>query len=132
MKYYYEDRLIGVGVVDLLPHGLSSVYYFYDPSFKKYRLGVFSSLIEIEYARWLQLSFPEFKYYYMGFYIQNNKKMSYKGKNYNIQLTMNLFKFCVLSHITSFPLLHPSNSTLKRSLKSKLILSGLLLKRQPR
>ena len=47
MKYYYEDKLIGVGVVDILPSGLSSVYYFYDPSFKKYRLGVFSSLIEI-------------------------------------------------------------------------------------
>ena len=47
MKYYYEDRLIGVGVVDILPNGLSSVYYFYHPSFKKYRLGVFSSLVEI-------------------------------------------------------------------------------------
>jgi arginine-tRNA-protein transferase len=34
MKYYFENKLIGVGVVDILPHGLSSVYYFYDPQYK--------------------------------------------------------------------------------------------------
>ena len=45
MKYYYEGKLIGVGVVDIVPDGLSSVYFFYDPSLKDYRLGVFSSLI---------------------------------------------------------------------------------------
>ena len=84
MKYYFQDKLIGVGVVDLVPDGLSSVYFFYDPDYKDYRLGVFSSLIEIEYARWMKLSFPEFKHYYMGFYIQNNHKMSYKGKIYLI------------------------------------------------
>ena len=80
MKYYYKEKLIGIGVVDIVPDGLSSVYFFYDPQYKEYRLGVFSSLIEIEYIKWLQLSFPEFKNYYMGFYIQNNHKMSYKGK----------------------------------------------------
>ena len=47
MKYEYENRLIAVGVIDIVPDGLSSVYFFYDPEFKKYRLGVFSSLIEI-------------------------------------------------------------------------------------
>lgn len=47
MKYSYDGRLIGVGVVDFLPCGLSSVYYFYDHTFKEYRLGVFSSLVEI-------------------------------------------------------------------------------------
>lgn len=79
MKYYIETELIGVGVVDILPHGLSSVYFFYEPKYKDLRLGVFSSLIEIEYIRWLSVSFPEFKYYYMGFYIQNSNKMNYKG-----------------------------------------------------
>lgn len=79
MNYYLKNELIGVGVVDILPDGLSSVYFFYHPRFKDQRLGVFSSLIEIEYIRWMSLSFPEFKNYYMGFYIQNNHKMSYKG-----------------------------------------------------
>jgi arginine-tRNA-protein transferase len=71
--------LIGVGVVDFIDDGLSAVYYFYDPSFKEFRLGVFSSLIEIEYIRWMRLSFPEFRHYYMGFYISNCEKMNYKG-----------------------------------------------------
>mgnify|MGYP000849539559 CR=1 FL=1 len=28
----------------------------------------------------LNKAFPDFKYYYMGFYIQNCQKMNYKGK----------------------------------------------------
>jgi arginine-tRNA-protein transferase len=81
MKYILEGKLIGIGVVDMVDDGISSVYFFYDPAYKEYRLGVFSSIIEIEYVRWMRLSFPEFRYYYMGFYIPNSKKMNYKGKN---------------------------------------------------
>ena len=66
-------------MVDIVPTGLSSVYFFYDPEYKDHRLGVFSSLIEIEYVRYLSKVFPEFKYYYMGFYIQNSEKMRYKS-----------------------------------------------------
>ena len=58
MKYFFEGKLIGIGVVDIVDDGLSSVYFFYDPAFKEYRLGVFSSMIEIEYVRWMSLSFP--------------------------------------------------------------------------
>jgi arginine-tRNA-protein transferase len=82
MKYHLDGRLIGVGVVDILPGGMSSVYFFYDHTFKEYRLGVFSSLLEIEYIKYLNKIFPEFRYYYMGFYIQNCQKMNYKGKTY--------------------------------------------------
>ena len=58
MKYYLAGRLIGVGVIDMLPQGLSSVYFFYDNTFKEYRLGVFSSLVEIEYIKYLNKVFP--------------------------------------------------------------------------
>ena len=47
---------------------------------------MFSSLIEIEYVRYLSLTFPEFKYYYMGFYIHANDKMSYKGIVFYIKI----------------------------------------------
>ena len=45
MNYYVNGKLIGVGVIDIVPSGLSSVYFFYDPEYKNYRLGVISSLI---------------------------------------------------------------------------------------
>ena len=50
---------------------------------------VFSSMIEIEYVRWLGLSFPEFKYYYMTYYIPNCPKMNYKSSKctYLVNLT---------------------------------------------
>jgi arginyl-tRNA--protein-N-Asp/Glu arginylyltransferase len=31
MKYYLDDKLFAVGVVDILPEGLSLVHFFYDP-----------------------------------------------------------------------------------------------------
>jgi arginine-tRNA-protein transferase len=42
-------RLIGVGVVDLLPHGMSSVYAFYDATFSRQvaALGKYISLQEL-------------------------------------------------------------------------------------
>lgn len=58
MKYSLDGRLIGVGVVDFMPQGMSSVYYFYDHTFKDHRLGVFSSLLEIEYIKYLSKVFP--------------------------------------------------------------------------
>lgn len=51
MKYYLEEKLIAVGVVDVLPESLSSVYFFYDPKYRKYSLGVYGALKEIEYIR---------------------------------------------------------------------------------
>jgi len=47
MKYYLSGKLIAVSVIDILDNGLSSTYFFYNPSLKHYRLGVVSTLIEI-------------------------------------------------------------------------------------
>jgi len=81
MKYYYKGKLIAVGVVDILPTCMSSVYFFYDPDpvYKKLGLGIVSSLKEIEWIQKKQQKFENFKFYYLGFYIQNCQKMVYKG-----------------------------------------------------
>ena len=70
MKYYLRDRLIGIDVVDLLPSTLVSNYFLYEPILRKYNFGVFSALMGIEYVRWLQLSFPEFRYQSLQYYMQ--------------------------------------------------------------
>jgi len=71
------DFLIAVGVIDVLPTGLSSVYLFYHPSFsyELVALGKYAILKEIEFARDV-LNVP---YYYLGYYIESCQKMRYKA-----------------------------------------------------
>lgn len=74
-QYTIGEALVAVGVLDILPTGVSSVYCFYDPSFSKLvKLGSYAAIKEIEYTRSLKLS-----YYYLGYFIESNPKMNYKG-----------------------------------------------------
>lgn len=73
-EYFLEDRLIAVGFLDVSSMGLSSVYFIYDTDYMDYRLGTFSVIKEASYA--LE---REMKYYYLGYYVKNNKSMAYKN-----------------------------------------------------
>jgi leucyl-tRNA---protein transferase len=73
MDYYADGKLIGVGIVDEGHDCLSSNYFYYDIDHLGRRLGVFSILSEISFARLVGK-----KYYYLGFYIGETPKMSYK------------------------------------------------------
>lgn len=72
--YRLDDKLIAVGVLDLLPHAVSSVYLFYDPDFEQFEFGKLSAMREIALAME-----NHHKYYYMGFYIHTCIKMRYKA-----------------------------------------------------
>ena len=37
-RYFIDDKLVGVGVCDVLPTVLSSVYFFHDPDLMKLEL----------------------------------------------------------------------------------------------
>ena len=63
-----------LGVVDLLPSGLSSVYCFYEPLLPELSLGKYTALREIYYC--CQQGYEN---YYMGFYIDGCEKMKYKA-----------------------------------------------------
>ncbi len=73
MDYYLGDRLMGVGIVDEGADALSSVYFYYDTGYFRRSPGVFSILQEIALAQSMKK-----KYYYLGFYIEETPKMSYK------------------------------------------------------
>lgn len=73
MDYYLGDRLVGVGIVDETTDALSSNYFYYDTDLLPRRLGVYSIVNEISLARLMRK-----KYYYLGFYIEELPKMSYK------------------------------------------------------
>ncbi|XP_065187388.1 arginyl-tRNA--protein transferase 1-like isoform X1 [Sycon ciliatum] len=77
--YYLDGKLIAVGVIDILPNALSSVYAYYDPDMPHLSLGTYTALREVMYTRELHRSLPELQSYYMGFYIHNCVKMRYKG-----------------------------------------------------
>lgn len=68
-----------MGVIDILPTCVSSVYFYYDPEFSFLSLGVYSALSEIAFANKLRVSSPTIKYYYLGFYIHSCPKMRYKA-----------------------------------------------------
>ncbi|PSN51200.1 Arginyl-tRNA--protein transferase 1 [Blattella germanica] len=72
-QYWMDDRLIAVGVIDILPRCVSSVYFYYDPD-----LGE----LELSLTRSLHGHAPLLQYYYMGFYIHTCPKMRYKA-SYN-------------------------------------------------
>lgn len=50
-RYRLDGRLVAVGVVDVLPACLSSVYLFYDPDMPELELGKLTALCEIEWVR---------------------------------------------------------------------------------
>ncbi|XP_019608485.2 arginyl-tRNA--protein transferase 1 isoform X5 [Rhinolophus sinicus] len=78
-QYWLDGKIIAVGVVDILPHCVSSVYLYYDPDYSFLSLGVYSALREIAFTRQLHEKAPQLSYYYMGFYIHSCPKMKYKG-----------------------------------------------------
>ncbi|KAJ2393019.1 Arginyl-tRNA--protein transferase 1, partial [Coemansia sp. RSA 2559] len=79
--YYIEGRLVAVGVIDILPRCVSSVYLFYDPDFSHLSLGSYSSLLEIALVRRLHRSVDlDIRHYYMGYYIPTCPKMTYKAR----------------------------------------------------
>jgi arginine-tRNA-protein transferase len=73
-EYYVDNKLAGVGFIDISSNALSSVYFVYRNEFLNLRLGTFSIINETFFALKLGLN-----YYYLGYYIKNNKSMSYKN-----------------------------------------------------
>lgn len=44
LQYYLNGKIIACSVIDILPYGISSVYFYYDPDFSFLKLGVYSAL----------------------------------------------------------------------------------------
>ncbi|AZQ84566.1 arginyltransferase [Colwellia sp. Arc7-635] len=81
IEIWHDDLLISVAVTDEIPEGLSAVYTFYHPNYRKDGLGVFSILKQIEIAAQLAL-----KFLYLGYQIEGCQKMNYKNRYYPHQI----------------------------------------------
>jgi len=74
-EYYVDNKLAAIGFIDLSSEAFSSVYFIYKSEYNHLSLGTFGAIKEIEHASYLNLNF-----YYLGYYIKENKSMSYKSK----------------------------------------------------
>jgi len=74
-RYFVDDRLIGVSLLDVCSRSLSAVYHFFEPDERHRRIGVLSALHEIEHARQRQIP-----YYYLGYWIEGAPTMQYKAE----------------------------------------------------
>ncbi|CAK7267435.1 Arginyl-tRNA--protein transferase 1 [Sporothrix epigloea] len=71
--YRLDGRLVAIGVLDLLPECVSSVYFFYHESIHAYSPGKLSAMREIALASELG-----YRWWYSGYYIHSCPKMQYK------------------------------------------------------
>lgn len=92
-----DNRIFAVGVLDILPTSISSVYLFYDPEFKYINPGIFTAIKEIEYLKDIRKIDDKMLYYVMGFYIHTCHKMRYKGEYEPSEILCPItMKFCDL------------------------------------
>ena len=75
MLYIRANRLIGVGLIDLVADSLSSTYFYHDPAWRPLGPGTYSALQEIELCR--RTDRP---YCYLGYFIADCASMSYKAR----------------------------------------------------
>jgi len=73
--YYDDDKLIGIDLIDILEDGISSIYFYYDPSYDKYSLGKLSLLYQIKYAKTQNK-----EWIYLGYYVKDCPSLSYKAE----------------------------------------------------
>ncbi len=78
------ETLVAVAVTDILENGLSAIYTFFDPDYPKRSLGRYAILWQIE--KCMQLELP---YLYLGYWIKQCQKMSYKSDYRPLQLLVN-------------------------------------------
>lgn len=80
VEFSIDRELAAVAIVDRLDNALSAVYTFFDPKFSSFSPGVFSVLWQIRQAQLWKLD-----YLYLGFWIEECRKMSYKTQYQPVQ-----------------------------------------------
>jgi leucyl-tRNA---protein transferase len=70
-----NGQLLGIAVCDQLDDGLSAIYTFFDPDFDAKSLGTYAVLWQLQQAKKMDL-----QYLYLGYFIKQCRKMSYKAQ----------------------------------------------------
>lgn len=81
LEFRLDGQLICCAVIDWLSSGLSAIYTYFDPDFASRSLGTFAILKQIQLTAEYQLD-----YVYLGYWIRDSDKMSYKSRFHPQQL----------------------------------------------
>jgi len=73
VQIFVDDRLVALSFFDLGKNSLSSITGIYDPDFRKFSLGLFTMLLEVEYGRE-----NGYRYFYPGYVVPGYDRFDYK------------------------------------------------------
>jgi arginine-tRNA-protein transferase len=73
MDFYFGQKLVLSGLIDVCPNAVSLVYSWYDPDDTRRSLGKYFILRAIDWCRENGID-----YCYLGYYIAESRKMNYK------------------------------------------------------
>ncbi len=74
-RLYENNKLVCITVADVMLDGFAAIYTFYEPELHQRSLGTYAVLLQIKEAG--NQGLP---YVYLGYWIENCKKMSYKTR----------------------------------------------------
>lgn len=75
VTFWDGDALVGVGIWDEVPGAASAVYFFYDPDYARFSLGVANVVLYAEDARARGLA-----HLYLGYRVMGCASLAYKAK----------------------------------------------------
>ncbi len=84
VRYFVDDRLVAISILDFGRDAVSSVYHYFDPDESWRSLGVYSAVTEIQMTRELG-----YHWYYLGFYVEDCNHLSYKAGYFPHQRRVN-------------------------------------------
>jgi arginine-tRNA-protein transferase len=81
VEFSIHNELAGIAIIDQFDEAWSAVYTFFEPKFSDYSLAVYAILWQIQ-----QANLQQKEYLYLGFWLKDCPKMSYKTCYQPIQL----------------------------------------------
>ncbi|MCB0661802.1 MAG: GNAT family N-acetyltransferase [Saprospiraceae bacterium] len=73
VNVHHGDKLIAYSIFDSGRNSITSITGVYDPDYSQYSLGLFTMLMEIEYAME-----HGYEYFYPGYFVPGNERFNYK------------------------------------------------------
>lgn len=84
LGFFLGEQLLCVAVSDVMDNGLSAIYTFFDPSQSGRGLGTYAVMWQVAEAARMGLD-----YVYLGYWIHNSRKMSYKSNFRALEILQN-------------------------------------------